>query len=286
MEVVAAVGGMEWQQGDQRVVLDVASAEVVAALARVWQRILEGVDALEPDDWERPTRCADWTVVDVVNHLGDTGSWVVDIIDAAAEGRHSTVFDNFEPRGIPKRLTDAADRSPAVARRRLGEAIEAVRSRLPLLDADGTRDLLLDTPLGKQPPAVGLLHLFWDTWLHERDVFLPLGRDVPELADELRLVTVYTLRMEGYIQGLFQRELSLGLVLDGGLRATAAIELHPAELRIQFVAPDATPEAVLRGDAAAAVDALCGRGEVEAALQGSDEVRSSVSGLRSVLAGA
>jgi uncharacterized protein (TIGR03083 family) len=286
MEAVAATGGMQWQQGDVRVALDVTPADVAAGLARLWRRLLDGVDALAPNEWERPTRCAEWTVVDVVNHLGDTGSWVVDIVDAVAEGRESHVFDNFEPRGVPKRLTDAADRDPVVARRRMSEGFEAVRARLPLLDDREAAQLLLTTPLGPQPPAVGLLHLFWDTWLHERDMFLPLHRPVPELADEVRMAAVYTLRMEGYIQAMFGRELSVGLVLDGALRDTVAVELHPTELRVEVVPPDRTPENVLRGDAATAVDALCGRGALEASLQGPDDVRGSISALRTVLAGA
>jgi uncharacterized protein (TIGR03083 family) len=285
MTATAATGGMQWQQGDIAVVLDVAPTAASAALPRLWQRILDGVEALGPDDWERPTRCSEWAVVDIVNHLGDTGSWVLDIMDAAETGRHSTVFDNFEPRGVPKRLTEGADRTPAVARRRLREAIAAVRDRLAPLDAETAASVLLDTPLGPQPAGVGVLHLFWDTWLHERDLFLPLGRRVAEEPEEVRLAALYSLRMEGYIQTLFGRQVSVRLALDGAVDSVLSLEADGSELRIQVAPPGSADQGALRGDAAAAVDALCGRGELAAALAGPEEALQSVSSLRTILAG-
>jgi uncharacterized protein (TIGR03083 family) len=285
MTTEAATGGMQWELGGASVALDVDPAAVPPALLRVWGRICQGLDELEPAQWQHPTRCSEWQVVDIVNHLADTCSWVVDVIDSAAEGRRSTIFDGFEPRGVPKRLTDAADRDPAAARRRLDGAIAAVTARVAIHDPASLTDVLLLTPLGEQPAPAGLLHLTWDTWLHERDLFLPLGRRTPVERDEVRMVALYTLRMEGFIAMLFKREVHTALVLHGALDDTLRLDLSGKRLRAGAgTAEDAAH--VLQGEAATVVDALCGRGELGAALDGAEEARASLGGLRSLLAGA
>jgi uncharacterized protein (TIGR03083 family) len=286
MNAAAATGGMQWQQGGVLVAFDVAPAEVTAGLSRLWQRISDGLDALSPEDWERPSRCLDWAVVDVANHLADTGTWVASCMDAAAAGRRTEFFTDFDPIRIPKQLTDAADRSPAVVRRRLADSLDGLRDRLSALDEDAARDGLVETPLGQQPPAAGLAHLFWDTWLHERDVFLALGGDVPVLAEDVRLAALYSLRMEAYIQTLMHREVHVGLELHGALEETLVLDVSPGATRVAMLRDgDAAPPTLLRGDAASAVDALSGRGDVAAALEGPADVRSSISVLRTVLAG-
>ena len=285
----AATGGMQWQQGDVRVVLDVAPAEVTAALSRLWQRISDGVDALAPEEWEQPTRCSEWRVVDVVNHLADAGLWVTTCMDALRDGRSTAIFVNFDPISRPKQLTDAADRTPATARRRLAEAFDGMRARVASLDDAGFREIHIETPLGLQPPAVALSHLAWDTWLHERDMFLPLGREVPELADDVRLAALYALRMEAYIQTLMHREVHAGLALRGALDETLLLDVTSAEVRIEVLrdgngtAP--ATRTLLHADAATAVDALSGRGDVAAALEGPEDVRSTMSMMRTFLAG-
>jgi uncharacterized protein (TIGR03083 family) len=288
----AATGGMQWQQGDVRVTLDVTPAEVTAALSRLWQRISQGVDALAAEEWEQPTRCSEWRVVDVVNHLADAGAWVTTCMDALRDGRSTAIFANFDPISVPKRLTDAADRTPAAARRRLATAFEGMQARVAGLDEAAMRDIHVETPLGLQPPAVALSHLAWDTWLHERDLFLPLGRKVPELADDVRLAALYALRMEAYIETLTHREVHAGLVLRGALDETLALDVTAAEVRIEVLrdgegngtAPAA--RTLLHGDAATVVDALSGRGDVAAALEGPEDVRSTISMMRTFLAGA
>lgn len=285
MTATAATGGMQWQQGDVRVTLDVAPAEVTTALSRLWQRLLDSVDALAEDDFERPTRCSEWTVVDLVNHLADTASWGIEIITAGQEGRVSHLFDGFEPRGVPKRLTDAADRTPTVARRRMLENTARLREMVSGLDPVAAMDLPVSTPVGDQPSMAGLLHYFWDCWLHERDLLLPLGRPVPELADEVRLALVYILRLEGYVHSLFKREVSVALELSGAWAETLLFTVDAGQIRAQAAAGGETARYTLRGDSATVVDALSGRGEMQAALQGDAEGRDSVSAIRAVLAG-
>lgn len=50
--------------------------EMVTALEEVWSSLLDLLDGLEPDQWSRPTPCAEWNVKDVAAHLGHLeGAW-------------------------------------------------------------------------------------------------------------------------------------------------------------------------------------------------------------------
>jgi uncharacterized protein (TIGR03083 family) len=44
--------------------------DVVAGLAETWRAIRELIDELTPEDWSRPTPCAEWDVRQLVAHVG------------------------------------------------------------------------------------------------------------------------------------------------------------------------------------------------------------------------
>jgi uncharacterized protein (TIGR03083 family) len=284
MSVEPAAGGMQWLQGYVRVTLGLAPDEVVAALARLWSRVARGATELREDDWERPTRCSEWRAVDIVNHLADLNTAMREVVAAAGRGDTTGLFEGFDPRTVPKLLTDAASRDPQAALDRLTTSVQAMLDELDRLD--GRRgELSVETPVGRQPLAAALLHVLWDTWLHERDLFLPLGHSVPELEDELRLCLLYTLRMSGYIESLFGREAHVLLRVHGGLEATLLLDVQAGATRFEVVEDDPT-QPQLHADAATAVDALCGRADLDAALHGPEEMRASLRSLRAVLGSA
>jgi hypothetical protein len=273
---------LEWSGGDGRVALDVVPLEVLGALTRLRLRLLRRIDALPASDAELPTRCTEWRAVDLVNHLADTTQWASDALAAAAAGQTSIeIFAaGFDPVATPKRLTDAVARDLDQARARLHAAIDANLRQVP----GGV--LLLDrptpTPLGPQPLPVALLHLLWDTWLHERDMFLG---SVPEQEDEVRLCAIYTLRMLGLMFALRRRERSLLVELRGATDVSLRLDVRGGETVVRGVdsVDDGVP--ILRGDAATVVDALTGRGDVDAALDGPAEARRGLSSLSRLLAG-
>jgi uncharacterized protein (TIGR03083 family) len=281
-----AASSIRWTQDDgATVVLDIAPTEVVTAISRLWSRIARGVADIPAGDWERPTRCSEWTVVDIVNHLADVNAMAAEVAIASMEGRRSHVFDGFDPRSAPMVRTAAADRDPAVAQGRLLGAVETMLAGLDFLDVASLTPLT-ETPIGAQPLAVAVLHLLWDAWLHERDLFIPLGVAVPELADEVRLAALYSLRMLGCFQAMLGREVHVPLTLSGVLDTTLVLDVRAGSTSVREASTANEPEPHLRADAATAVDALCGRGEIEAALDGPDELRRRVTTLRKVLAGA
>ena len=89
-----------------------------------------------------------------------------------------------------------------------------------------------ESPLGHLPARVLFGHAFWDSWLHERDIFVPLGRAPRAEPDELLTVTAFCLLFAG-LQG--------GLIDDAGTTGAALSE--PVEVRLRF---DELPETALR----------------------------------------
>jgi hypothetical protein len=73
--------------------------------------------------------------------------------------------------------------------------IETVESMAPT-----NWELAGESPVGHVPARLVLAHALWDSWLHERDILLPLGLDVPVEADELAVSTWYLLAF-GAAQG-------------------------------------------------------------------------------------
>ncbi len=64
--------------------------QIVAALAEQHDELAEMVADLDPDGWERPSRCEGWTVADVVLHLAQTDEMAL----ASVEGRFAEYLNS------------------------------------------------------------------------------------------------------------------------------------------------------------------------------------------------
>jgi hypothetical protein len=71
---------------------------------------------------------------------------------------------------------------------------------------------------GPVPRSVVVLHFFWDAWIHERDVLLPLRRPHESSAVESRAAAAYGLMIGSVPIGLAGTSLDETIVLagDGG----------------------------------------------------------------------
>jgi uncharacterized protein (TIGR03083 family) len=135
--------------------------------------VLQGFGA---DDWAAPTRCADWSAHDVVRHVCDA---TVFANAAGADDRTLDITAGFDPRISPGRwLTASAGQSPAATLGCLVAATDELIGRArDRLARGSTFDVRL--PYGPMDWTVLLLHLFWDSWIHERDVLLARGARAP-----------------------------------------------------------------------------------------------------------
>jgi hypothetical protein len=110
------------------------------------------------------------------------------------------------------------------------------------------------SPLGFVPWWLSALHVFYDSWLHERDALVPLGIEVSVEPEESQPVLAYSLAIVGTLMGEPTDAVIAGVRLvtgDGPATATPVSTSPPP-------------------DAEVIIDALSGRGSVEHALTGFD----------------
>ena len=179
------------------------------------QRFATVLEGFGPGDWAAPTRCADWSAHEVVRHLCDCN------VRAAALGPDDRTIDitaGFDPRTTPRQwLAASAGESPGTTLARFlattDELLALARDRL----ARGHRfDVRL--PYGPVDWTVGVLHTFWDSWLHERDVLLARRAGHPTDSDATGYAAAYGVFLAAAVASMFgdpvQETLTLGG--DGG----------------------------------------------------------------------
>jgi hypothetical protein len=110
------------------------------------------------------------------------------------------------------------------------------------------------SPLGLVPWWLSALHVFYDSWVHERDVLLPLGMEAAVDPDEAVPVLTYSLAIVGIL---------ISEQIDTVIASVRLVTGNPP-----VMATPTTSDA--DRDSALLIDALSGRGSVEDALPGTD----------------
>jgi uncharacterized protein (TIGR03083 family) len=228
--------------------------EVFSQQRRRFVAVLRGFG---PDDWAAPTRCADWSAHDVIRHLCDC---TTKLAAAGPDDRTLDLTAGFDPRITPRGwLTASADESPDDTLSRFVTTTEETLAVLRIRLAKNRRfDVRL--PYGPMDWTVLVLHGFWDSWLHERDVLLTRGTEHPTTGGATGYATAYGLFIAAAVASMFgdpvQEKLTLGG--DGGgvfdLDSRGAIMLTVT--RVATAGPPA----------AQVTDALAGRAPAAAVL--------------------
>jgi uncharacterized protein (TIGR03083 family) len=221
------------------------------------QRFVTVLQGFGPGDWAAPTRCTDWSAHYVVRHLCDGN------MKAAAMGPDDRTLDltaGYDPRITPREwLTASAGESPDATLSRFvattGERLARDRARL----AQGMRfDVRL--PYGPVDWTVRMLHGFWDSWLHERDVLLARGADHPTGRDATVYATAYGLFIAAAVAAAFGDPVQEKLTLGGGgvfeldsrdgvtLIVTPAIAAGPPTAQVTDALAGRPPAAAVLGD--------------------------------------
>ena len=149
--------------------------EAVAALAETWESLADACRGLDARQWDLPTGCPGWTVKDQLSHLIG--------IERALLGEAPPAWD--APLGEHVRNEFARENEPWIATRRaqpgpvvLAEFVAVSEQRLTSL-----RRLTGDEWAHVGPTIVGevayadfMKTRIFDSWVHEQDVRLALGR--------------------------------------------------------------------------------------------------------------
>jgi uncharacterized protein (TIGR03083 family) len=183
---------------------------LLEVFGRQRQRFVTVLRGFGPDDWAAPTRCADWSAHDVVRHLCDC--------NAVAAGTDDHALDltaGFDPRITPRGWPAvSASEAPGASFSRFLSTTEELLALLRDRLAQGFRfDVCL--PYGPMDWTILVLHAFWDSWLHERDVLLARGREHPTDGDATLYATAYGLFIATAVASMFGDQVQHKLTLGG-----------------------------------------------------------------------
>lgn len=240
--------------------LDQAAIEatVVGAFLGQRRRLLHAAISLTGDEWSRASRCAAWNARELVVHvLGATQA-----TRTTLTGERAVFAGGFDPNSGPNAFVEARAGDPTTATldeleaeiAQTAAAIEEVSSASPSLRVTAVWGEEVDWRLF-------VTHMFWDAWMHERDLLLPLGRPVDSRGPEARLAVAYGLHSAGIMIGMLGGTYDETLALDGSARASYRVRAAGGtDVRISV--RELAAGAATAGDAELVGDAIAGRGPV------------------------
>jgi hypothetical protein len=245
----------QWVLDEQRG-LDVGSASVLAAFAAQRARFLRIAAALDAGQWQSQTRCVNWSVHQVIRHVRD----VVKIHVATLAGRPHPFggLESFHPASSPAEWLALSDGEPS--QQTVTELTELVTEEARLLGVtagqapQGTRRGPLRRNLHW---SVRSIHIFWDAWTHERDLFSALGLAPDYGPGELRMATMYSLLAAATPAAWSRDYLRTVVLLNGSPDARYEIAEEGGSVRITSAACSTEK---LIGPADQVLDSLSGRG--------------------------
>ncbi|TCK21602.1 maleylpyruvate isomerase family mycothiol-dependent enzyme [Pseudonocardia endophytica] len=228
--------------------LDTATART--ALAREWTDTLDRLDALDPAGWDRPTRCAGWTVADLVRHTVWGVSMEADAV-SGARARRDTPADGTT-------VTPSAGVSVLTTALRAAAA-DLVTGIGALTPED--EDAQAPMPYGPVPLPMALTVFVMEAGVHGSDLAHALGEpDV--LAPDVVAATATSLA--AFVPLLASNGSGAP---DGAVLAAAgpSVDLRIAASGGSWAAdPEATPTATVRGSDSDVLLYVLGRIPVDA----------------------
>jgi uncharacterized protein (TIGR03083 family) len=227
---------------------------LVVALRSQRTRLLAALRDASENRWQHPTRCERWNVQQVVLHVCGAN----DALCMLMTGEIPALEEDFDPRTSPHRYVELhASESTSATLQRLEASNASLFDSVDQLTAAGGDERVTSVWDGKVDWRLVAAHALWDTWIHERDILLPLGQQHGSGDDEARLVVAYTLLLAcvtaGFTGVSLDREVRLGGTGGGRFRT----RIDGTDVRISA---DAEQRGGSQGDAPIVADVLSGRG--------------------------
>jgi uncharacterized protein (TIGR03083 family) len=224
-------------------------AEIVARQRRRLESILSEFDEQE---WAAPSRCDGWSNQDVIAHLVTVNGFWEMSVRAGIAGDPTRILAAFDPAATPPLLVEPF-------RVQSGTAVleQFIASNDGFLDALSGLDAAGWNTAAEAPPGhitIRLLaaHALWDSWIHERDILLPLGRTQAREPDEVASCLRYAAAI-GPVLTLGQNSFRGDLAIDAS-DPTVAFTISIGDRVALHSGTSGAP--ALRGDGVELVDAL------------------------------
>ncbi|HUW04454.1 MAG TPA: maleylpyruvate isomerase family mycothiol-dependent enzyme [Acidimicrobiales bacterium] len=241
---------------DPAIVVDCSIEEIAVPFLRQRRRLAALLHELSAVEWAAPSRCEGWSTQDVVGHVVSTdGFWGVSL-ESALDGAPTKLLVGFDPKATPAQIAAGAgpvDRGDLLARHAGG--VDALCRAVESL-TDDQWDLAAEAPPGHVSVRTMLHHALWDTWIHERDVVLPLGRAAVEEPDEIAACLRYVACLSPAFGQYTDPARTGSLVLDATdpqVRLVVEVGRSVSVRSVGSAAPDALE---LHGDAVELVEQL------------------------------
>jgi uncharacterized protein (TIGR03083 family) len=262
-----------------------SSPQLIAdELHRQRTNFLRLLAALDPHEWPAPSRCAGWSVEDVVGHVINGAEFHVARLTSSFELARFRRYGPFDPVTTPPAwLGDSVRRTPAAAIETLRELAEA-EHRYFMARVRAPEDALEPGPAGRPLHwTTRTLHTLWDAWIHERDVALAVGRAPQSPVRSFPLMTMYGLLIVGSASAHRGRPLTVTLDLRGAAASPYDLGLEDDDV---FVAAGSSGAVQGSGAAAEVLDSAAGRGtDLRQALDAPESARSAMIHFRDLLSG-
>ena len=154
-------------------------------LLRQRRRLASVLATLDAEQWAAPSRCEGWTVQDVVAHLIGTNQFWALSIAAGLDGAPTRFLGSFDPAATPEQMVDSMrSMAPAEILEQFAATTEEMARVVDPLTADDW-PTKAESPPGHVALTALAAHALWDSWVHERDVVVPLGLTQPLEVDEV-----------------------------------------------------------------------------------------------------
>ena len=248
-------------------------ADTLVAWKRHRDRFTATLQELPTDEWDRPTRCAAWSVREVIGHLIVVdGFWAMTFTNARNQAAPTTMLEGFNPSNSTDAMVAATTELEISAL--LAQFVDGTDALAQVVDGFGTEhwEARCESPIGHLPATCNFGHAFWDSWLHERDIFEPVGAAPAIVADELAAATRFSLLFAALQGGLVDDPMPAGPGPEGAIDVTIAFDdLPDAAIRVQIdravrITPASVAGAMPAGRAIDVAEGLTGRRPLTGAL--------------------
>lgn len=240
--------------GDPLISIDGPPDAVLGPTVRQRRRMVELLRTLDERQWAAPTRCSGWSVRDLVVHLDSTNTFWAFSVGAGRAGTPSTFLADFDPVASPAQLVARSQDRPEAVLASFEASTDALEGLLEGLTPEqwGT---IAEAPPGHVAVTAVVHHALWDSWVHERDVTLPLGLPTTVEDDEVAAVLRYAAALGP----------ALHLSLHGPRRGALALEATAPGVELTVEVHETVhvrdgitgaPDATLRGAAVDLAEAL------------------------------
>lgn len=246
---------------DPIIQLDGKPSDIAVPAIRQRRRLVETLASFGDAEWAHPSRCAGWSNRDVIVHLDSTNPFWVYTTAAGVGGTPTRVLANFDPVSSPAQMVAADDVSSGELLHRFRASTEALVNLWESMDDDGWSSIA-EAPPGHLNASAVAHHALWDSWVHERDILLPMGATPAVEADEIAASLRYAAALAAAL-GMVQRGSGSGVlsIAASGPDVAAIVDIGDHVAVRSGVAVD--PDLTLTGNAVHLLEALSVRARLE-----------------------